>query len=102
MAQPAEMEWLARTSDVQVRVMTLAPGECTPWHLHRTITDFIFGLDEGIEVRLRDPDDTVALRPGHRQDVTPGRVHTVANVSGAPARYLLVQGTGAYDFIEVK
>ena len=50
MAQPTAMEWLARSADVQVRVMTLAPGEGTSWHHHRAVTDHVFALDEGIEV----------------------------------------------------
>ncbi len=100
MAQPAAMEWLVETADVRVRVMTLAPGGGTPWHLHRHVTDFMFGLDEGVEVSLRAPDAAVELRPGNRCDVAPGRLHKVVNGSDRPARYLLVQATGEYDFVE--
>ena len=101
MSELAGMEWLARTTDVQVRVMVLPPGGGTPWHFHRNVTDYVFGLDEGVEVALRAPSEVVTLRPGQRQDVPSGRVHRVVNPSADPARYLLVQATGTYDFNEV-
>ena len=83
-----------------VRVNTLAPGASTPWHFHTAVTDNVFCLDEGIEVGLRDPEETVPLRPGERREIPPRRVHRVANRSDRPARYLLVQATGTYDFVE--
>ncbi len=92
------IEWLARTDDVAVRINTLGPGEVTPWHFHTEVNDDVFALDEGIEVALRDPAVTVALRPGERQRIEPRRVHRVANRTQAPARYLLIQATGRYDF----
>jgi quercetin dioxygenase-like cupin family protein len=98
----AEVEWIARTADVAVRVNTLAPGQGTPWHYHSVVTDDVFALDQAVEVDLRGPDQAVVLAPGQRQRIVAGRVHRVINRSAAPLRYLLVQATGAYDFIEVK
>ena len=95
-------EWLAKTDQVQVRVSTLKPHGDVPWHFHSVITDNIFGLEEGLEVGLRDPEETVSLLPGQRQDIAPGRVHRVVNKTARPLRYLLIQGTGRYDFNEVK
>ncbi len=100
MAGFAEVEWLARTDDVRVRVMTLAPREGTPWHFHGAVTDYLFGLDDGAEVELRAPEERVALGPGRRQDVAPGRVHRVVNTTEGRVRYLLVQAAGRYDFHE--
>jgi len=97
----AGVEWIAKTESVGVRVNTLAPGQSTPWHFHSTVTDNIFGLDVGIEVGLREPDETVLLAPGGRREIPPHRVHRVSNRGDRPARYLLIQGTGPYDFVEV-
>jgi mannose-6-phosphate isomerase-like protein (cupin superfamily) len=94
----AAVEWIAKTDDVGVRVNTLGPGQATPWHFHSEVTDYVFGLDEGLAVALRDPDDRVVLRPGERTDIPPRRVHRVVNESQRPMRYLLVQATGRYDF----
>jgi mannose-6-phosphate isomerase-like protein (cupin superfamily) len=98
----AEVEWLARTEDVSVRVNTLAPGQGTPWHYHSVVNDDVFCLTEPVEVWLRSPDETVQLAPGQRQRITAGRIHRVMNPSSVPVRYLLIQATGPYDFIEVK
>lgn len=97
-----DVEWLARTDQVQVRVNTLGPGQGTPWHFHTAVTDHVFCLDDGLEVGLRDPDATALLSPGQRQEILPGRIHRVVNTTPRPLRYLLIQATGAYDFNEVK
>ena len=101
MATPAhfaEVEWIAKSADIQVRINTLAPGSATPWHFHTAVTDNIFCLEGEIEVGLRDPDRTETLRPGGRQEISPGRVHRVVNHGDRALRYLLVQATGPYDF----
>jgi mannose-6-phosphate isomerase-like protein (cupin superfamily) len=97
----ADVEWLVQTEDVGVRVNTLGPDAATPWHFHSVITDNVFCLDEGLEIGLRGPDEAVALRPGQRQEIAPGRVHRVVNRSSCPLRYLLIQATGRYDFNQV-
>jgi mannose-6-phosphate isomerase-like protein (cupin superfamily) len=95
------VEWLAKTDEVQVRVNTLGPRAGTPWHYHSAVADDVFCLEDGLEVHLRAPDEVVVLRPGGRQTVPPGRVHRVVNGTPGPLRYLLVQATGRYDFLEV-
>ena len=97
-----EVEWIARTDTVGVRVNTLGAGKATPWHFHTAVADDVFCLEAPVEVGLRAPDETVALAPGQRVHVAPGRVHRVVNRGAAAARYLLVQATGTYDFIPVE
>jgi quercetin dioxygenase-like cupin family protein len=93
-----EIEWIARTDTVGVRINTLGAGQATPWHFHSAVADDVFCLETPVEVGLRGPDETVRLAPGQRQHVAPGRVHRVVNRAATPARYLLVQATGTYDF----
>jgi quercetin dioxygenase-like cupin family protein len=95
-----DVEWIARTDAVGVRVNTLGPGQATPWHFHGTVADDVFCLETPIEIGLRSPDETVTLAPGQRQHIVAGRVHRVANRAATAARYLLVQ-VGRYDFNEV-
>lgn len=94
------VEWIVKTDDVRVRVTALGPKECSAWHFHKVVTDNVFCLDDEIRVELRAPDETVALGAGGRQEIPPGRVHRVVNPCAHPVRYLLVQGTGTYDFNE--
>ncbi|OHB29423.1 MAG: hypothetical protein A2X84_00380 [Desulfuromonadaceae bacterium GWC2_58_13] len=96
-------ETLIETDDVRVRVLELSPGQITPWHYHTKITDHMVGLCGDLLIRLRDPDEEIALAPGSRCEVAAGRVHQVINRSILePAQYLLAQGVGRYDFIQVK
>ena len=101
MPDSRSVEWLARTDEVQVRVNTLDPRQGTPWHYHSIVTDHVFCLEEGLEVHLRGPDEVAIMRPGERRTIAAGRVHRVVNVTVRPLRYLLVQATGRYDFVEV-
>jgi quercetin dioxygenase-like cupin family protein len=98
----AEVEWLVKTEGVAVRINTLAGRQGTPWHFHTVIDDDIFSLEDPIEVQLRDPGETARLLPGQRQHVVAGRVHRVVNLAASPIRYLLIQATGPYDFIQVE
>lgn len=97
-----DVEWIARTDTVGVRINTLGPGQATPWHLHSEVADDVFCLEDSIEIGLRDPDETITLAPGQRLHIPIRRVHRVVNRSGAAARYLLVQATGRYDFVAVE
>jgi quercetin dioxygenase-like cupin family protein len=93
-----DVEWIARTDTVGVRINTLGAGQATPWHTHSAVADDVFCLEAPIEIGLRGPDETVTLSPGQRQHIPAGRVHRVVNRAAAPVRYLLVQATGRYDF----
>jgi len=97
-----EVEWIARTESVGVRINTLAKGAATPWHFHTAVADDVFCLETPVEVGLRGPDETIPLAPGQRVRIAPGRVHRIVNRGASPARYLLVQATGRYDFNAVE
>jgi quercetin dioxygenase-like cupin family protein len=97
----ADVEWVVRTDTVGVRINTLEPGKGTPWHFHSVVNDNLFCLVGSMEVELRGPDETALLSPGQRLHVAPRRIYRVMNRGGSPLRYLLVQATGPYDFVEV-
>lgn len=96
-----EVEWIARTDTVGVRINTLGPGRATPWHFHSVVADDVFCLEDPIEIGLRDPAEVVTLAPGQRLHIAARRTHRVVNRAGTATRYLLVQATGPYDFHEV-
>jgi hypothetical protein len=50
-------------------------------------------------VETRDPAARHDLGAGQSASVTPLTVHQVSNVTGAPCRFLLIQGVGKYDFV---
>jgi len=95
-------ETLLQTPDVRVRIMTLEKGDVVPWHTHTQVTDHTVCLEGEIEVHLRDPEESLTLTPGQVHEVSPQRPHTLINQCDTPARYLLIQGVGAYDFIRIE
>ena len=88
-------------ADMRASILTLAAGECVPWHYHSTITDSFVCLDGPMEVETRAPRALHRLDPGGRCEVTPRTAHTVRGVAGGPCRFLLLQGVGVYDNVAV-
>jgi quercetin dioxygenase-like cupin family protein len=90
-----------RTDNVLVRVMELDQGASTTWHYHTEVTDYFVCLNGAIKVEVNNPDESVVLHPGQRAEITPPHVHRVSNACPGKSDYLLVQGVGTYDFVEV-
>ena len=94
-------EILIQTENVKVRIIELPAGESGPFHFHTEITDHMFGISGEIIVSMKNPAETVILKPGVRCRIEPGRVHRVSNShQSEPSTYLLIQGIGTYDFIK--
>lgn len=94
---------IVETPEVRVTLMTLGPGEATPWHSHSIVADTAFRLDGEVAVERRGPAGDVTslpLLPGEPCRMEPGQVHRVVNLGVTPCRFLLVQGVGAYDFLK--
>ena len=92
---------IIRTDTVLVRIMELAEGAATDWHYHSEVKDFFVCLSGAVHVESRNPDEVIPLQPGQRAEISPPRVHRVVNSHTGTSEYLLVQGTGTYDFNKV-
>ena len=71
-------ESLIQTDTVRVRVMELLPGDATPWHFHREVTDHMVCLTGVIVVHIKQPKAMLEIQPGQRCIVEFDRVHQVA------------------------
>jgi len=92
---------LAETPQLRVIDLTLAPGECVPWHLHPDNDDLFICLRGTFEIREvlgADADRTTVMHPLERHNVEVRVPHTAVNVSGTECQFLIVQGPGRYDF----
>ena len=89
---------IAQSSDMRVIDITLAPGECIPWHLHPDNEDLVIMLSGSMEIREYHPDKTVTLGPLDRYVVPRKRPHTNVNVSKADCQFLVLQGPGKIEF----
>jgi quercetin dioxygenase-like cupin family protein len=97
----AGYERVMEGADMRASVLTLAAGECVPWHYHSTITDSFVCLEGPMEVETRAPGALHRLVAGQRCEVVPKTAHTVRGVDGRPCRFLLMQGVGVYDNVVV-
>jgi quercetin dioxygenase-like cupin family protein len=84
---------------IRARVFTLAPREVIPWHRHSEVTDHYFVLRGHLTVETRGQEPRNELRIGERFKITPGTEHQLANDGPVDCEFLLLQGTGAYDWI---
>jgi quercetin dioxygenase-like cupin family protein len=97
----AGYERVMEGTDMRASVLTLAAGECVPWHYHSTIIDSFVCLEGPMEVETRAPRSVHRLTPGQRCEVAPKIAHSVHGVDGGPCRFLLMQGVGVYDNVAV-
>lgn len=97
----AGQETVMEGSDMRAQILTLAAGQCVPWHYHSTITDAFFCLDGPMVVETRAPRAEHVLRSGERCAVPPKTAHTVHGQDGGPCRFLILQGVGVYDNVAV-
>jgi len=101
----AGREVIAETDTLRVVLMTLAPGQATPWHHHSEITDTTFALTGAVRVEIQPETGRIERRelfPGAPCRIEPGVVHRVVNAGGDNCSFLLVQGLGKYDFLKAE
>ncbi|MEZ5816332.1 MAG: cupin domain-containing protein [Hyphomicrobiaceae bacterium] len=97
--QLEDRELVAEGKDLRVQVLTLAAGQCVPWHHHTEVTDSFVCLEGSTVIETRSPDEVTILEPGERFAVAPGTAHTVHGKDGGRCKFMIIQGVGAYDFI---
>lgn len=93
-----DREMVADGADLRVQVLTLAAGQCVPWHYHTEITDSFVCLEGPMVVETRAPRATYLLAPGERCAVGPRTAHYVHGQDDGPCKFMIVQGVGTYDF----
>jgi len=97
----ADREIVAEGTDLRVQVLTLAEGQCVPWHYHSAITDSFVCLEGPMVVETRAPRKSYRLEPGQRCAVPPRTAHYVHGEGGGRCKFMVIQGVGVYDFIPV-
>ena len=100
-AKIAGRETVMEGADMRVRVLTMAAGECIPWHYHSQITDQFVCLEGPMVIETRAPRAEYVLGPGQRCAVPPKVTHIVHGLNDSPVKFLIIQGVGVYDNIAV-
>ena len=94
-------ETVAEVPGLRVRILTLAEGQCVPWHYHSEITDTFFCMEGPLWVQTRAPRADYVLQPGETCAVPAKVAHYVSGVDHRPAKFMIVQGEGTYDYVAV-
>ncbi len=94
----AGRELVAEADGLRVQILTLAAGECVPWHYHSEVADIFVGLEGTTVVETRAPRARHLLGPGGHCTVPPLTAHEVTGLDGRPCRFTIVQGVGEHDF----
>lgn len=97
----AHREMVAEGADIRIQVLTLAAGQCVPWHYHSEIADSFVCLEGQTVVETKAPSETYLLEPGQRCTVGPNTTHTVHGKDDGPCKFMVIQGVGTYDFVPV-
>src|SRR5271156_4204217 len=97
----AGSEIVAEGADLRVSVLTLAAGQCVPWHYHSAVTDSFVCLEGPMVVETRAPRRFYRLQGGQRRAVPPKTAHYVHGEDAGPCKFLIVQGVGVYDFVPI-
>ena len=91
-------ETVHEADGLRVQILSLAAGECVPWHYHTQVRDIFVGLEGTTVVETRAPRGRHELGPGEHVGVPAMTAHEVTGKDGRPCRFTIVQGIGEHDF----
>jgi quercetin dioxygenase-like cupin family protein len=97
----AGREVVMEGQDMRAVVLTLAAGQCIPWHYHSEITDSFVCLAGPMVVETRAPRASHVLQAGERCTVAPKTAHYVHGQDDGPCQFMILQGVGEYDNVAV-
>jgi quercetin dioxygenase-like cupin family protein len=83
----------------RIAELQISPAQKVPWHYHTNVHDTFYVVEGAIRVFLQGPKEDVILRRGQTFTVQPKRPHLVTNAGDSSAVFLVLQGTGEYDFV---
>jgi quercetin dioxygenase-like cupin family protein len=83
----------------RISELQISPTQQVPWHYHSNVQDTFYVLVGKIRIFMQDPKEEVRLSVGETYAVKPGRPHLVINGGDTSATFLVLQGTGEYDFV---
>jgi len=97
----AGYEKVMEGADMRAVMLTLAAGQCVPWHYHSQVTDSFICLTGRLVVETRAPRAAHILNPGERCAVPPMTAHYVHGENDGACSFLILQGVGVYDNVAV-
>jgi quercetin dioxygenase-like cupin family protein len=91
----------AERDGFRINELQISTSQTVPWHYHTHIKDTFYVLDGEITVYLRDPKEAISMAAGETYAVEPKRPHLVTNSGSHSATFLVLQGVGEYDYVQL-
>ena len=86
----------------RISELRMSATQQVPWHCHTDIQDTFHVLEGRVRITLRDPDEDVEIGAGETWGpVRPKRPHLVTNAGEEFATFLVLQGIGEWDFVQL-
>jgi mannose-6-phosphate isomerase-like protein (cupin superfamily) len=86
----------------RITELRMSPTQQVAWHRHTNVQDTFFVIEGRVRVTLREPDDQIDLAQGESWGpVGAGRPHRVTNPGDDEATFLVLQGIGEFDFVNL-
>jgi mannose-6-phosphate isomerase-like protein (cupin superfamily) len=96
-----EVATLVNANGVRVAEFEIDPNSDGAWHHHSQVSEHCYCLKGRIVVEIAGR-DAIHLEAGQRCEIPAAVQHRLTNMETQVGLYLVVQGTGAYDFVESK
>ena len=88
-------EDLILEESTRVALITLDPGDVSPWHYHSSVRETVVCVSGKIMLEVA----SFVLASGEWREIGLGDKHSLSNPEAVPSIYLLVQ-RGIYDFVQ--
>ena len=95
------VQTLVHTDEMRVVEFEQMAGSKGEWHYHSHVTESCYALYGNLRIEFIEG-IFVDLVQGQKIQIEAGKVHRILNRSTSSARYLVVQGPGAFDYIAVE
>lgn len=86
---------------IRIADFSILAKESGPWHFHSQMDEYCCCLKGLLSIEIKGRALKV-LNPGERVWISSGVAHRVRNGSQLTCHYLVVQGVGEYDFVQVE
>jgi quercetin dioxygenase-like cupin family protein len=85
----------------RITELQLSRTQKVPWHYHSNVADTFYVLEGELRIFLQQPKQEVRLAPGETFTAQPRRPHLVTNGGKQAVTFLVLQGIGEYDFVQL-
>lgn len=91
----------AERKEFRITEIQISSTQCIPWHSHSSVQDTFYVLEGAIELFLLEPEEKIRLEAHQIYAVAAKRPHLVTNPGESSATFLVLQGGGEYDNIQL-